>query len=80
MTSLWHCCGRDGQRLRDRLYLFHQLPHNESLPGNLRRQLDAFVTKFNPAGTALVYSTYLGGGTMMTKAMALPWTRRATPT
>jgi len=24
--------------------------------------VDAFVTKFNPAGTALVYSTYLGGG------------------
>jgi len=23
---------------------------------------DAFVTKFNPAGSALVYSTYLGGG------------------
>ena len=22
---------------------------------------DAFVTKLNPAGTALVYSTYLGG-------------------
>jgi hypothetical protein len=25
--------------------------------------LDAFVTKLNPAGTALVYSTYLGGST-----------------
>src|SRR4029077_17947420 len=24
--------------------------------------LDAFVTKFNADGTALVYSTYLGGG------------------
>ena len=23
---------------------------------------DVFVTKFNPAGTAFVYSTYLGGG------------------
>src|SRR5207253_325959 len=23
---------------------------------------DVFVTKFNPAGTGLVYSTYLGGG------------------
>ena len=23
---------------------------------------DAFVTKFNPSGSALVYSTYLGGG------------------
>ena len=26
-----------------------------------RRQQDAFVTKLNPAGSALVYSTYLGG-------------------
>lgn len=25
-------------------------------------ETDAFVTKFNPAGSALVYSTYLGGG------------------
>jgi hypothetical protein len=25
--------------------------------------VDAFLTKFNPAGTALVYSTYLGGST-----------------
>ena len=23
--------------------------------------IDAFVTKFNPTGSALVYSTYLGG-------------------
>ena len=40
---------------------------------------DAFVTKLNAAGTALLYSTYLGGsgddvGT------ASPWTRPATPT
>ena len=26
--------------------------------------VDAFVTKLNPAGSALVYSTYLGGGTV----------------
>jgi hypothetical protein len=37
-------------------------------PGAFRTTLGdtnnaAFVTKFNPAGTALVYSTYLGGGT-----------------
>ncbi len=28
---------------------------------NLRGQYNAFVTKINPSGTALVYSTYLGG-------------------
>jgi beta-propeller repeat-containing protein/dockerin type I repeat protein len=37
-------------------------------PGAFRTTLGdtnnaAFVTKFNPAGTALIYSTYLGGGT-----------------
>ncbi len=28
---------------------------------NRRRRSDAFVTKINAAGSALVYSTYLGG-------------------
>ena len=37
-------------------------PPRRSLPANLRwRQHDAFVTKINPTGSALVYSTYLGG-------------------
>lgn len=31
---------------------------------NLRGQTDAFVTKFDPSGSALVYSTYLGGNGM----------------
>src|SRR5207302_1069476 len=31
------------------------------LDGTLGGAQDAFVTKINPAGTALVYSTYLGG-------------------
>jgi uncharacterized protein (TIGR03437 family) len=30
-------------------------------PTNVARERSAFVTKLNPAGTALVYSTYLGG-------------------
>ena len=30
--------------------------------GSASNNLDAFVTKLNPAGTALVYSTFLGGG------------------
>ncbi len=33
-------------------------PHNNSKPSN---PTDVYVTKLNPAGTALVYSTYLGG-------------------
>ena len=37
-------------------------PHDESLAASLRRRRnDAFVTKINPTGSALVYSTYLGG-------------------
>src|SRR5437773_10530571 len=31
------------------------------LDGSLGGSQDAFVTKLNPTGTALVYSTYLGG-------------------
>jgi hypothetical protein len=37
--------------------------------------LDAFVTKLNPTGTGLVYSTYLGGG-----ASASRWILLATST
>ena len=40
---------------------------------------DAFVTKLNPAGSALVYSTYLGG-TSDDGGSASPWTPPATPT
>jgi beta-propeller repeat-containing protein len=28
-----------------------------------RGEMDAYVQKFNPSGTALIYSTYIGGGT-----------------
>ena len=35
--------------------------------------LDAFVTKFNPTGSGLVYSTYLGGSIRMS-ATPSPWT------
>jgi hypothetical protein len=38
-------------------------PTANALQGTLKGTSDAFVTKFNPAGTALVYSTYLGGTT-----------------
>ena len=40
---------------------------------------DAFVTKLNPTGSALVYSTYLGGSGR-DRAMPSPWTAPATPT
>ena len=36
-----------------------------------RRLSDAFVTKLNAAGTALVYSTYLGGSAATTRATAI---------
>ncbi len=36
-------------------------PTFQPLPGNGPYYGDAFVTKLNPSGTALVYSTYLGG-------------------
>ena len=60
----WHRGGRLRQRLRHRRHQLHQLPHHDRrLPDQLRRrrQHDAFVTKLNATGTALVYSTYLGG-------------------
>ena len=37
------------------------LPLATPLQGTRQGATDAFVTKLNPAGTALVYSTYLGG-------------------
>ena len=40
---------------------------------------DAFVAKLNPAGSALVYSTYLGGSNA-TMDMGSPWTPPATLT
>jgi hypothetical protein len=32
-----------------------------ALRKNISGSFDAFVTKLNPAGTAVVFSTYLGG-------------------
>ena len=44
-----------------------------------RRHSDAFVTKLNPPGSALVYSTYLGGSGG-DDGTASRWTPQATPT
>jgi hypothetical protein len=40
---------------------------------------DAFVTKLDASGAALVYSTFLGG-TDQDSASAIAWTARARPT
>ncbi len=39
---------------------------------------DAFVTKVNPTGTALLYTTYLGGAPSI-RALTSPWMPRARP-
>ena len=68
-------------------YVTGRPPRRPSFPGTAGRSIqstmgggpDAFVTKLNAAGTALLYSTYLGGSGD-DQASASPWTRRATPT
>ena len=60
--GLWDRRGLFRQRLCDGLYVFHQLPHGKPIPGDITAEAyDAFVTKLNASGNALVYSTYLGG-------------------
>jgi hypothetical protein len=59
------------KRLRDRQYLFRRLSHRACLSTDFPTQdalqplpgggLDLFVTKLAADGSALVYSTYLGG-------------------
>ena len=53
------------QRLRDGLYRIHQLPDYagafQTDLGGDQLNGDAFVSKLNATGAALVYSTYLGG-------------------
>jgi hypothetical protein len=46
------------------------LPTANPLRGSLFSGEDAFVAKFNPSGSALIYSTYLGGG-LITNANAI---------
>ena len=48
--------------------------------GNYCAKYDAFVSKLNPTGSALVYSTYLGGNSYEYWCSASPWTARATLT
>ena len=57
-----HRRGRGRQRLRDRQTDSTNFPTAHSLQGPPSASFgDAFVAKLNPAGSALVYSTYLGG-------------------
>jgi hypothetical protein len=42
----------------------HNFPVVEPAQGELRGQSDAFAARFSPAGSALVYSTYLGGSNL----------------
>ena len=53
-------------------------PTKNPVQGSMGGGGDAFVTKFNPAGNALVYSTYLGGSAVETcQAIALDASRNA---
>src|SRR5207247_732531 len=47
------------QRLRDGVYRLRRPPHAPRTAGS-RGGGDTFVTKLNPSGSALVYSTFLG--------------------
>ena len=46
-------------------------PHNGGFQTALAGSLDAFVFELNSAGTALTYSTYLGGGNDYASGIAL---------
>ena len=54
-----------GQRVRNQLHAVAELPDHDrgsfDRTGSATNNMDAFVSKLNPAGTALVYSTFLGG-------------------
>ena len=54
---------RERERLRHGLHQLHRLPDHRRRLRHARANgaFDVFVTKLNAAGSALVYSTYLGG-------------------
>jgi hypothetical protein len=58
----WHSGGWERQRLCDGIHFLHRLRCDTGgFPDDEWRRWDVFVTKLNAAGTALVYSTYIGG-------------------
>ena len=75
---------RGGQRLRDRLHAVAELPDDEparsTAPARRSNNLDVFVSKLNPTGTALVYSTFIGGTNFDWGRGHRRSTRPATPT
>ena len=48
-------------------------PTENPYQANLERYWDVFVTKLSSSGNSLIYSTYLGGGGVMTTALAYLW-------
>ena len=63
ITPNGHRCGRVWQRVRHGLYASDDFPLASPIDDTLGSHAvdDVFVTKFNPSGSGLVYSTYLGG-------------------
>ncbi len=60
----WNCAGLGGQCLRHRLHAFQRLSdHGGGVSDHSHAawRQNAFVSKLNSSGSALVYSTYLGG-------------------
>ena len=59
---VWHRGRHTGQCIRDRAHPSLDFPLLNPLPGAAGDlQGNAFVAKVNPAGTGLLYSTFLGG-------------------
>jgi hypothetical protein len=62
MMGPCHSGGWERQRLCDGIHLLHRLRCDTGgFPDDEWRRVDVFVTKLNATGTALVYSTYIGG-------------------
>ena len=64
----------DRQCVCDRLDASTNFPVQSAFKAPIAAASTRFVTKLNPAGSALVYSTYLGGSATTT-GRPLPWTR-----
>ena len=73
----WHRRGRGRQRLRHGADQLARLPDRQRLAAGSRRPHgNAFVAKLNADGSALVYSTYLGGSGPSLELSATGWHRR----
>ena len=81
-SGLGHRGGREGRAYVTGHTYSDRLPHHaRRLRHHLQRlATDAFVTKLNASGSALVYSTFLGGTDVDDAATASRWTEPAGPT